>query len=78
MSRVEARVANLLAAHAKLVAKVQASPKDPKAPAWKARCLEYEASLKSLKETGKEAPQAKPVGVNIEVPVSGFKIEGHI
>lgn len=77
MDRIEGRIARLMDAHAKLVAKVEANPDHPKAEAWKARVLEYEASLESIKRFGKEVVSRNPVGVNIEVPVSGFSVKSH-
>jgi len=73
MSRIEPRVQRLLDAHAKLVAKVEANPDHPNVDAWKARCLEYERSLESIKTTGKEYVP-NPVSVQIDVPVSGFTV----
>lgn len=72
--RMQARVERLKDAHAKMVARVQADPTNPKVEAWKARALEYEASLASLRDHGHERP-AGAVGVKIDVPVSNFKLK---
>jgi hypothetical protein len=73
--RVTARVQALLAAHAKMVRRVQANPDHQKAEVWKAKALEYEASLESLKLFGKEVRRTNQAGVSIAVPVSGFSIK---
>lgn len=72
--RIANRAKRLLDAHAKMVAKVQADPSNPMAETWKSKALEYEASLASIRDHGRERSRLPVAGVEIKVPASGFAV----
>lgn len=72
--RLEGRIDRLTAQMAKLAGKIEAAPDDPKAEARKARWLECQQSLETIRDHGRETLSNTP-GVDIDVPTAPFSIK---
>ena len=78
LARLNGRVQRLLAARAKCAARLEAHPKDRRAPAWARKLAEFDQSLANFQKFGQETPPTgNRVGVDIDVPKGTFKITEH-
>lgn len=74
MSASEERAKRIVAAAVKIRNRLEAHPQHPKAPGWKRKLKEYEASLENLKRFGVERPGSGRTGVQVEVPKGVFGV----
>lgn len=75
MSRIEGRIARLRDQMAKLEMKLVDYPDDARGKIWRDRWTECRQSLANIRDHGRET-LSEMVGVDIDVPVAGFGLEG--
>ena len=76
MGRNQGRVDRIEAHRAKLLARLKAQPKHPKAEKWRARIEEFNESLRNFHEHGRETmPTGNTESVTISVPVKDFALK---